>query len=712
MGLIVGEREALTLNTRSRRETNLADRNIFLPSYSRDLGHDLVRDFFEPCLAAAAQYDRATGDFCSSFLSAGALGFSEFFINGGEMRLITNGRFTEADYRALEEGTSYQVIVAQAVERDLKRLDELAQDDFRRRHVEVFAWLLKHGRIRLKVALVKKDGHLVNVERNPGVFHSKVGIFYWEDGSVISFIGGLNESQRALIHNSESFDPAYSWLGHDERIHKHIEQFETLWFNNSRHTEVLDFPEAASQELVAMYAPPSAPKPITAKDLAVFQREYMGINHQEPLEYELREYQEARVEEWKDRGRRGILSMATGTGKTFTAIAAAQRWISTTTDKAHLVVISAPQQHIVQQWVREIEKFTGVRPMSSVDSANWQEDFGNWLLRTSIGTSKNDLWLVATNNALVTHVADGIRSLSLGGDREMLFIGDEAHSLGTSAAMDILEGIRGAFCATLGLTATPHRHFDDEGTSRLLNFFGPELQPYTLANAIGDGWLCPYEYNFQVRELTEDEFDEYKRLTKDMRPYLFDVEQGLDFATLERARVLSDAQCKLDFLAEFLQLGRLAYVLFYCSPNHLETVSEQTARAGYRRAQITYRTKVSDRMSILQGFSQGIYDALVAIQCLDEGVDIPAARIAVFMASTTNPKQYIQRRGRILRQSPGKERATIYDVLVGPSTAGMQAGGIIFRREFERAQEFARDAINADDALRRLGELDVYEDLG
>src|SRR5690606_32653634 len=123
-------------------------------------------------------------------------------------------------------------------------------------------------------------------------------------------------------------------------------------------------------------------------------------------------------------------------------------------------------------------------------------------------------------------------------------------------------------------------------------------------------------------------------------------------------------------------------------------------------------TKVSDRMSILQGFSQGIYDALVAIQCLDEGVDIPAARIAVFMASTTNPKQYIQRRGRILRQSPGKERATIYDVLVGPSTAGMQAGGIIFRREFERAQEFARDAINADDALRRLGELDVYEDLG
>ncbi|MDT0634887.1 DEAD/DEAH box helicase family protein [Spectribacter hydrogenooxidans] len=696
---------------RPRRQISLADREKFLPSYSRDLGHDLVRDFFEPCLAAAGQYDRATGDFCSSFLSAGALGFSEFFINGGSMRLITNGRFTESDYKALEDGASHEQIIIRAIDRDMDRLDELVQNDFRRRHVEVFAWLLKHGRIRLKVALVKQDGRPVNVEQSHGVFHSKVGICYWENGSIISFIGGLNESQRALLHNSESFDPAYSWMGHEDRIHKHIEQFETLWFNNSPHTEVIDFPEAAAQNLVAKYAPASAPDPITQAELTAYQAAYGDEPCDEPLAYELREYQEERVAEWEAQGHNGVLSMATGTGKTLTAIAAAQRWIAETPEEPHLVVISAPQQHIVQQWSREVEKFIGIRPVSSVDTKGWQEDLGNWLLRASIRTAKRDMWLLTTNDGLSTHSADGLRSLALGKDLQIMIIGDEAHSLGTRATMDMLDNIRDAFSATLGLTATPHRHFDDDGTSRLFNFFGPELHAYTLADAIADDWLCPYEYHFEVHELTQNEFDEYKRLTSKMKPYLFDAKDGLDYATLERARVLSDAQCKLDYLDRFLADGRQSHVLFYCSPNHLQAVSDRTARAGYRRAQITYRTKTKDRMPILEGFSDGTYDALVAIQCLDEGVDVPAARVAVFMASTTNPKQYIQRRGRILRRAPGKERAIIYDVLVGPSTQVRLPGNVIFRREFDRAQEFAQDATNADDALRQLSSLDVYEEI-
>ena len=697
--------------TAESSERGLADRQIFQASYSRDLGHDLVRDFFEPCLAGAAQYDRATGDFCSSFLSAGALGFSEFFINGGEMRLITNGRFTESDYKALEEGASEDEIVARMVDRDLDRLDELVQDDFRRRHIEVFAWLLKHGRIRVKVALVKKDGKVVSFDESPGVFHSKVGVFYWEDGSVISFIGGLNESQRALIHNSESFDPAYSWRGHGERIHKHIEQFETLWFNDSPHTEVLDFPAAAAQKLVSRYSPSFAPRGVNADDLETYQAEHEEELSQETVVYELREYQQVRVDEWQQNDRRGILSMATGTGKTFTAIAAAQQWVAEHPNEPHLVIISGPQQHIVQQWAGEVRKFTGLEALSSVDSRGWVEDLGNWLLRASIGVTEDDLWLVATNEGLVSHVVDGLKSLALGKGLHILMIGDEAHSLGTRASMDALDQVRDALEATLGLTATPNRHFDDDGTERLFSFFGPGLQAYTLADAIHDNWLTPYEYHFQIRELEEEEFEEYKRLTAEMKPYLFDDEGGVDYALLARSNLLSDAQCKLDYLDEFLVQGRQDHVLFYCSPAHLQAVSQKVAAAGYRRAQITYRTKTSDRMPILQGFAGGTFDALVAIQCLDEGADVPAARVAVFLASTTNPKQYIQRRGRILRRAPGKERAVVYDVLVGPSKKDTHPGSVIFRRELDRAIEFATDSLNSDEALRALGQLDVYEEL-
>ena len=684
------------------------DLEKLLPSYSTDLGHDLVRHFFEPCLSHATQYDRATGDFSSSFLSAGAVGFSDFFINGGEMRLITNGKFTESDYQALKSGTSIENILPDIIERELEYLAKLTRDALRRRHVEIFAWLLAEGRIRLKTAFVYNKSDPQNIDRSYGVFHSKIGIFYL-NREIVSFIGGLNESQRALSHNSESFDPAYSWRGHTERIDKHIEQFETLWLDRSNYSKVLDFPDAAAQELISTYTPSRVPRKIPTGEFPddVFPPEN-GSAEQQP-DYELRDYQDDRVNEWFQNECRGVLSMATGTGKTFTAIAAALRWMKESHDEPHLILVSAPKTHLVEQWSAEIKKFSGVSPISSVTTKSWMESFGNWLVRASAGNSVSDLWIVTTNDCLKSHVIEGLSELASKEDIQVLLIGDEAHALGTSASITALEDIKTKITATLALTATPHRHFDDEGTARLFAFFGPQLEEYTLADAIADGWLCAYEYHLHVRNLTQSEFEEYKRLTSESKPYLLEQYGQMDFALLERAKILSNAQCKVDFLVDFLKEARKPHLLVYTSPGNLENVSKEVADAGYRRAQITYRTDIRDRMAILRRFSEGGYEALIAIECLDEGVDIPAAEHALFLASTTNPKQYIQRRGRILRKAPGKHCAKVYDVLVGPPTK--DEWKIVFRREMERALEFAKDADNSSEALESLKAMDVYEEV-
>lgn len=684
---------------------------LFLPSYSRDLGHDIVKDFFEPCLAHAIQYDRATGDFCSSFLSAGALGFSDFFLNNGEMRLITNGRFTENDFNALKVGTNKSELAEKIIEQELLRLEKLCKSAFHRRHTEIFSWLLGNHQIQLKVALVKQNDKVVPVDQSHGVFHSKIGIFYNEDGSIISFIGGLNESQRAMLYNSESFDPAYSWRGHSERIQHHINQFETLWNNDSTHSEVLDFPEAAARELVTKYTPRNRPKLISEKELDEYQiEEHLEFNDISAINYELREYQESRILEWIDRDYRGILSMATGTGKTLTAIDAAKRWTERHSGSPCLVVISAPQTHIVEQWVREVERFAGINPLASVGRASWTEEFANWIVLANAGIKNNCKWIVVTNDALITHISTGIRTLTAGKNIRILLIADEAHSLGTKNASREIISIRDSIDATLGLTATPERHFDDEGTKRLFHNFGETLSPYTISNAISDGWLCPYDYTFYIRHLTDNEFEEYKKWTKELKPYLFEQEGGIDFASLERARVLSEAASKIEFLSEILDSLPNEHLLFYCSPGHLGKVSEILKTHGYRRAQITYRTKLADRMRILDSFSKGTYQALVAIECLDEGVDIPEARTAVFLASTTNPKQYIQRRGRILRLAPGKDRASIHDVLVAPPFYVTGEEKCVFQREIRRALAFAQDALNRDSIMTRINEIRIWED--
>ncbi|NEN93979.1 MAG: helicase, partial [Okeania sp. SIO3H1] len=302
--------------------------------------------------------------------------------------------------------------------------------------------------------------------------------------------------------------------------------------------------------------------------------------------------------------------------------------------------------------------------------------------------------------------------------------GDEAHHLGSPKLEKSLPkniGLR------LALSATPERYFDDQGTTAILDYFGEVLQPeLTLADAIRQGALARYLYYPVLVELTEAESRAYAKLTSKIGWALLlsekenvEIEkEDLTALLIQRSRLIAAAKNKLTAL-KTLMANRLqtSHTLFYCGDSSVETEDISNLRQmeavvrilgyelGYRVNTYTAETPIKKREKLRQQFESGELQGLVAIRCLDEGVDIPAIKNAVILASSQNPRQFIQRRGRILRPHPSKERATLFDMIVLPPDMGrstLEVERNLLRKELKRFLEFADLADNSGEARRKL----------
>lgn len=455
-----------------------------------------------------------------------------------------------------------------------------------------------------------------------------------------------------------------------------------------------------------------------------------------PPTLQLRQYQQEAVANWFANNGRGTLKMATGSGKTITALAIATELYQ----KINLQVlfIICPYCHLVNQWARESEKF-GLQPILAFEEArSWQNKLVAGLYEVRAGDSLRDscasrafLTIITTNATLM---GDSLRSQLRYLPEKTLIIGDEVHNLGAPRLGQSLPrniGLR------LALSATPERHFDEQGTEAILDYFGPVLQPeLTLADAIRQKALVHYLYYPILVELTEAETRKYSYLTKKIGWALWGDEKGenndaLTPLLMQRARLIGAAANKLTALRELMS-NRLdtAHTLFYCGDGAIEGTTRknnnrqltETAKLlgselGYRVNTYTASTSSAEREKLRQQFESGELQGLVAIRCLDEGVDIPAIRNAVILASSSNPRQFIQRRGRILRPHPGKERATLFDMIVLPPDLGRETIEVernLLRKELRRFLEFADLADNAGEARvkllqiqRRYGLLDI-----
>ena len=434
-----------------------------------------------------------------------------------------------------------------------------------------------------------------------------------------------------------------------------------------------------------------------------------------PLDLTLREYQKQAVVNWFRQRGRGMLKMATGSGKTITALALATELYEKIGLQVLLVV--CPFRHLVTQWGKECQRFN-LQPILAFESVEqWQGELSHQLYHLMKGTQ--DFLTVITTNA--TLISEGFQSQLSYFPEKTLIVGDEAHHLGSPR---LLASLPSQIGLRLGLSATPERYFDETGTEGVLSYFGEVLTPqFTLADAIAQSALVPYFYYPLFVELTESEAFAYAKLTKRIGWALAEnsnlgSNETLTSLLMQRSRLVGTAQNKLPKLVELMR-DRIntSHTLFYCGDGAIETASQGTYRQvaavtrllgnelGFRVHRYTAETPMREREKLHQQFVTGELQGLVAIRCLDEGVDIPAIRHAVILASTGNPRQFIQRRGRVLRPHPGKTEATVFDMIVVPPTldrATWEVERNLLRKELKRFLEFAKLAKNAQEATQQL----------
>lgn len=434
-----------------------------------------------------------------------------------------------------------------------------------------------------------------------------------------------------------------------------------------------------------------------------------------PDPIQLRPYQQQAVKNWFANQGRGTLKMATGSGKTITALAIATELYQCIGLQALIVV--CPYRHLVAQWGRECEHF-GLMPILAFESVrHWQQELSTQLY--NIQALRQPFLCVITTNS--TLMGDGFQSQLPYFPPKTLIVGDEAHNLGTAKLEESLPvqiGLR------LGLSATPERFFDQTGTDAIFNYFGTVIPPeLTLKDAIDQGALVHYLYYPILVHLTESEAYKYAKLTTRIGWALAAGEDLEDNETLtalliRRSRLIANAEDKLDKLRAIMQ-PRLhtSHTLFYCGDGAAETQTSTSNRQiaavtqllgvelGYRVNTYTAHSSLSERETLRHQFEQGELQGLIAMRCLDEGVDIPAIQTAIILASSRNPRQFIQRRGRILRPHPQKKRATLFDMIVVPPPLDRQTWDVernLLRKELQRFVEFADLADNAGEARRQL----------
>lgn len=630
------------------------------------------------------------------------------------MRLIASPDLSDDDVEAIQKGYAAR---EEVVERVLIRVLQTDQPDPVRERLGYLAWLVAQERLDIKIALVDSD--------EAGIYHEKIGVFSDDTGNYVAFEGSANESRGGLVANFESVLVFRSSIRGQAEIARGIrDDFERMWEDRTPRLKILHFPEAAKQELLTRYKPerpPTGGSKEPSPDV---------VTEPEPIEQPrlpdakpLRDYQKAALAAWFRNQGRGLLQMATGTGKTVTALSLTTKLLEAlhAKDQALAVVVLCPYQHLVSQWGEEARRF-GMHPILCFRSrSSWFEELAGRLDECRRG-DRPFVMAIATN---ATFQTEAFQQLSCELPENTLLIADEVHNVGAPALRELLpEQVR----YRLGLSATPERWYDDEGTAALTGYFGRVVYELGLERAIELKALTPYDYFPLVVELHGEELEEYLELSAKIGMRMGDGEAGddpvLEALLIKRARILSVAEGKLARLHEVVSpLRETGHNLFYCGDGQVEyapageTVRQLDAVVhllgkglGMAVNSYTAETYLDERNELRQLFADGQLQGLVAIRCLDEGVDIPETVRAFILASSTNPKQFIQRRGRVLRLHTGKTKAFIYDFVTVPPAdavgeANFKVERNLVRRELERVALFARLALNGPAALAELESL-------
>lgn len=689
---------------------------------------NIARDFIIPALERAVRYDRATGYFSSQLLLHIVTGIRALSKNGGRIRIITSPKLSDKDIEAIREGYDRRHVIEQALLREFNP----PSNKIELNRLTLLANLISSGLMDIKISFM--DDLTTDC-----MFHPKFGLIYDKNGDCIYFNGSMNETSNGYLHNWESIDLLNSWEN-VRNVRKNQEIFENLWNNTEPGVTVCDFPEVAINRLIEYKREGADPNPDDEATLEL-PNELLAVDSKyfkKPEKIKLRPYQIDAINKWEGQGYIGIFNMATGTGKTLTALGALER-ICNKHDRGLAIIIVCPLQHLVEQWVEDIKQFS-VQPIighsQSVDK-NWKRTLDrsirifNYHWVEGPPTDSNYFCLVTTNASFTSKDVQTIISRIEG---DIVLVVDEVHNIGSSRSLNSLNtDIR----YRLGLSATVDRYNDPNGTKAIREYFGEDCINYGLKEAIVEKMLTEYYYYPIPCFMTPHEYEKYTRMNTEMEQI-----QTSNMSTSRKlielqaikvngARLISSMEEKFTNLQKYVTSYREEkYILVYCGDarvytdeqndglsleEHKRIVDEATRilgkKLGMRVSQFTYLENIKDRQHIKEDFSEGRIQALIAIRCLDEGVNIPAIRTAFITSSSENPKEYVQRRGRVLRNAPGKDFATIFDFVAFPMRLDEVRYGSdetntkdlrFLAREINRMCEFSDLSRNPEDTEKLL----------
>jgi len=619
-----------------------------------------------------------------------SVALADFVERGSKMRLICSPRLAEEDIDAIKRGLELRERIEKSLIQDIR---DLLKSPIGNLGVELLATLLAAKVLDLRIAY--RPDHA-------GIFHSKIGIFESTDGSRIAFVGSANETAAAMLpsRNHESFAVFTSWGNEDdiERVRQVSNYFDSLWNGLESDIRVREFPDVPHTELM-LYC--SAEGIEGALHRTRREMKTMGaIIRPAPAITPLMAHQNAVLASWEENGRRGIVKHATGSGKTLTAIDAIRRWIR----PGLPAIVFVPSDILSKQWatVARLE-LSEISPDMLIvggtrTSRGWERSLPDFTRnaaylgpRLVIATMQS-----GSSNRFLENIVDG---------EHLLVIADEVHRIGSPIFRRILSLQSGA---CLGLSATPQRYGDPEGTHEILSYFGQILKPeFGIPDAILAGRLVPYDYHVHrvsLTELEQEQWDESTRRIQQVYARLPENAEGKKIPSnqyrmmlIRRAAIVKRADSKITLAQDVLNTHyhEGERWLVYCDETEqLSSVLRSLRSAGipayeYHSAMEGARTETLDYFSRQGG-------VIVAIKCLDEGVDIPSINCALILASSSNPREFIQRRGRVLRRAPRKYDATIHDAIIVPRVSTMDEIDRlpILRVEIRRAAEFAQYARN------------------
>ena len=647
-------------------------------SYKSLGDHTITEAFLIPALKRTKKYKRSVGFFSSSVLSTILDGVVSLVRRNGSIQLIASPKLSQEDIEAINLGYAKRdEIVSVAFARDfvpaLGTLDD--------QNLDLLVTLISRSILDIKIVVTKSCG----------IYHDKLGILEDEEGNTIVFFGSSNSTASGYEYNYEKIRVFRSWAeGERQIVLDEVSEFDSLWSGTNDMVDVYDYRESAQAQILEVLE----------------NRKHEPSETSEPIK--LRDYQNQAIQAWKENGYKGFYVMATGTGKTWTAIYSAKTLLE---EHPATVVICAPYKHLVKQWYEDVHAAfpEAVIIMVSSENPGWSKQITEAIIKKRY----NPLTQLIIISTIASFNMQRFSEVIHKDSGEKLLIVDEAHRFTNRA-----EDLHKVYSYLLGLSATPYSGTSAAKGRELMAFFGNQVFSLTIEDALERKYLVPYYYHPIFVDTTSEEEDLFQYYTKRIAG-CFDnrgrcINPDLLVKSLRsRLRVISMAAEKMSKIDEIIDhVPERDHLVVYCGDGHLfdgdngreirhiQAIKKVLYEHDYKSSQFTATENMETRMALVDAFNKGEISALAAIRCLDEGINIPSIKSALILSSNDDYREFVQRRGRILRTYKGKKCASIYDVIVLPST---ECPGIA-KIEFRRFREYAKLALNWDDLQPILSE--------